>query len=153
VFRWPGPIHEGKGECAAFVDERASDAQRNALLTIMSGGDTDPFATVFAVFASTIETMHEPLFVPVDFAVDVEGAHGAAQRRGARRDGTASRSAVRSAASPCGRRFRLPDGFEYEVAEVGDGRSRAIAPIALEHANSYGQFAYLHLDSHGVVRS
>ena len=29
VFRWPGAIHEGKGECAAFVDERASDAQRN----------------------------------------------------------------------------------------------------------------------------
>jgi hypothetical protein len=73
VFRWPGPIHEGKGECAAFVDERASDAQRNALLTIMSGGDTDPLATVFAVFASTIETMHEPLFVPIDFSIDVEG--------------------------------------------------------------------------------
>src|SRR3546814_83374 len=41
VFHWPGPIHEGNGECAAFVDERANEAQRNALLTIMTGGDTD----------------------------------------------------------------------------------------------------------------
>src|SRR3546814_2110003 len=49
VFRWPGPIHEGQGECAAFVDERATEAQRNALLTIMTGGDTAPMATVFAV--------------------------------------------------------------------------------------------------------
>src|SRR3546814_10914860 len=56
VFRWPGPIHEGKGECAAFVDERASAEQRDALLTIMTGGDTDPFAPVFAVFASTIRS-------------------------------------------------------------------------------------------------
>ena len=56
VFKWPGPIHEGHGECVAYVDERASDEQRNALLTIMTGGDTDPFATVFAVFSTTIET-------------------------------------------------------------------------------------------------
>lgn len=35
VFRWPGAINEGKGEWAAFVDERASEAQRNALPTLM----------------------------------------------------------------------------------------------------------------------
>src|SRR3546814_20774908 len=76
VFRWPGPIHEGKGECAAFVDERASAEQRDALLTIMTGGDTDPFATVFAVFASTIATMHEPRFLSIEFEVDVAGRQG-----------------------------------------------------------------------------
>jgi hypothetical protein len=32
----------------------------------MTGQDTDPFATVFAVFASTIVTMHEPQFVPIE---------------------------------------------------------------------------------------
>ena len=66
LFKWPGPIHEGKGEALAYVDERADEAQRAALLTIMTGGDTDPFATVFAVFASTIGTMYEPRFVPFD---------------------------------------------------------------------------------------
>jgi len=151
VFRWPGPIHEGKGECAAFVDTRASEAQRNALLTIMSGGDTDPFATVFAVFASTIETMHEPLFVPIEFSVDVEARE--ARLRIAdhvEMDGRPIANPVSGA--PVRAQIRLPDGFEYEVAEVGSGRSRSVAPIALEHADSYGQFAYLHLDSHGVVR-
>ena len=34
VFRWPGPIHEGKGEAVAFVDEQANEEQRGALLTI-----------------------------------------------------------------------------------------------------------------------
>src|SRR5215217_3019471 len=54
IFKWPGPIHEGNGEALAFVDERADEKQRDALLRIMTGQDTDPMATVFAVFAATI---------------------------------------------------------------------------------------------------
>jgi hypothetical protein len=152
VFHWPGPIHEGKGEAVAFVDERASEEQRNALLTIMTGGDTDPFATVFAVFASTIETMHEPLFVPIEFDVDVEARKGRLRIPGhVEMDGVPIANPV--SGEPVRAQIRLPDGFEYEVAEIGSGTSRAIAPMSLEHANSYGQFAHLHLDSHGVVRA
>lgn len=55
VFQWPGPIHEGKGKCQPIVDERASPAQREAVLKIMTGQDTDPFATMFSVFASTLD--------------------------------------------------------------------------------------------------
>lgn len=151
VFRWPGPIHEGNGECAAFVDERANEAQRNALLTIMTGGDTDPFATVFAVFASTVTTMHEPLFLPVAFEVDIEGRRGRLRVPGhVEMDGEPIRSPVNGAEIRA--QIRLPDGFEYEVAEVGSGRSRSIAPMQLEHGGTYGQFAHLHLDSHGVIR-
>jgi hypothetical protein len=36
IFKWPGPIHEGNGEAIAFVDERASAKQREALLKIRS---------------------------------------------------------------------------------------------------------------------
>jgi hypothetical protein len=42
----------------------------------MTGQDTDPFATVFAVFAGTVETMHEPVFAPMNFEVDVEARRG-----------------------------------------------------------------------------
>src|SRR3954468_15661158 len=38
-FKWPGPIHEGHGEALAFVDERADEKQREALLRIMTGQD------------------------------------------------------------------------------------------------------------------
>lgn len=152
VFRWPGPIHEGKGECVAFVDERANDDQRGALLTILTGGDTDPMATVFAVFASTIETMHAPLFAPIEFEVDVEGRTGRLRVPGhVEMDGEPIRSPVDGREIRA--QIRLPDGFEYEVAEVGSGASRSVNPIVLEHAASYGQFAHLHLDSHGVVRA
>ncbi|MEK8069042.1 DUF1326 domain-containing protein, partial [Burkholderia contaminans] len=46
VFEWPGAIHEGRGRCQPIVDERASPAQREAVLKIMTGQDTDPFATM-----------------------------------------------------------------------------------------------------------
>lgn len=151
VFRWPGPIHDGKGECAAFVDQRANQQQRNALLTIMTGGDTDHFATVFAVFASTIETMHEPGFVPIEFEVDVEKRRGRLRIPGhVEMDAEPIRSPVDGLEIRA--QIRLPEGFEYEVAEVGSGTSRSIAPMQLEHSASYGQFAHLHLDSHGLVR-
>lgn len=152
VFRWPGAVHEGRGECVAFVDERASNEQRNALLTILTGGDTDPMATVFAVFASTIETMHEPRFMPVEFEVDIEGRTGRLRVPGhVEMDGEPIRSPVDGREIRA--QIRLPDGFEYEVAEVGSGTSRAITPMTLENTASYGQFAHLHLDSHGVVRA
>ena len=152
VFKWPGPIHEGKGECAAFVDDRATEAQRNALLSIMTGGDTDPMATVFAVFATTIETMHEPQFVPFEMSVDVD------KRVGKTKVGDQLTITGEPIKSPVdGKEVRaridLPDGFEYEIAEVGSASTRTNGPVSIELNDSYAQFAHIHLDSHGVVRS
>ena len=56
-----------------MVDKRANEAQRVALLRIISGQDTKPGATIFNFFASTLEKMHDPIFAPIDFQVDVAG--------------------------------------------------------------------------------
>jgi hypothetical protein len=79
VFRWPGPIHEGKGEGLHIVDARATPAQREALLRILRGEDTDPFATVFNVFSSTCDTLREPVVAEINFEMDIDGrtAHAA----------------------------------------------------------------------------
>src|SRR4051794_32222026 len=37
IFRWPGAIHEGKGEAAVVVDEEASQDQRGAILCLLTG--------------------------------------------------------------------------------------------------------------------
>src|SRR4029078_11829257 len=76
IFKWPRPIHEVNGEAVAFVDKRADDAQRSALLRIMTGQDTDPFATMFAVYASTVTNMHEPVFTAIDFEGEGDGRRG-----------------------------------------------------------------------------
>ncbi len=76
VFQWPGAIHQGKGKCQPIVDVAANAAQREALLRIMSGQDTEPFATMFAVFASTLEKVFDPIYTRIEFDVDIERRRG-----------------------------------------------------------------------------
>ena len=152
IYKWPGPIHEGHGEAIAFVDERADPAQREALLKIMTGEDTDPMATMFAVFASTLETMHEPVFTPIEFEVDVDSRRGRMTIPGhVTMTGEPLRNNVTGAEVRA--QIHLPDGFEYDTADVGSASSRGDGIMPIELDSSYAQFAHLHLDSHGVVRA
>jgi len=152
IFKWPGPIHEGNGEALAFVDERATPEQREALLKIMTGQDTDPMATMFAVYASTVVKMHEPVFTKIDFDVDVEARRGRMVVPGyVEMTGEPIRNKVTGEESRA--QIRLPAGFEYEVADIGSASSRTTGgPMSVDYSDSYGQFANLHLSSHGVVR-
>ena len=153
IFKWPGPIHEGHGEALAFVDARANEAQRDALLKIMTGQDTDPFATMFAVYASTVETMHPPVFTDIDFEVDVEGRRGRLKIDGyVEMHGEPIRNKVTGAEARA--QIVLPAGFEYAVADIGSASSRTTGgPMKVDFKDSYGQFANLHLSSRGVVRA
>ncbi|MBK5265619.1 MAG: DUF1326 domain-containing protein [Alphaproteobacteria bacterium] len=152
IFKWPGPIHEGNGEAIAFVDKKADEKQRDALLRIMTGEDTDPFATMFAVFASTVTKMSAPVFTPIGLEIDVD------RRRG--------RIVVEDYIDTVGEPLRnpvtgvetrvqivQPEGFEYEVADIGSGSSKTQGPVEVEMKNSYTQFAWLHMNEHGVVRA
>ena len=152
IFKWPGPIHEGNGEVIAFVDSRADDAQRDALLRIMTGQDTDPFATMFSVYASTVARMHDPVFCDIDLELDIEGRRGRIFIDGYI---DATGEPIRSKATGAETRAQivLPNGFEYAVAEIGSASSRTTGPVEVVMQDSYGQFANLHLGSHGVVRA
>lgn len=150
VLAWPGPIHEGGGEALPIVDERASAEQREALLRIMSGEDTVPGATFFAVFATTYAKVHDPIFAPIDFDVDVDGRQarlvvpGVIEARGEPIRNPVSSEEHRA-------RINLPQGFEYDIAEVGRGWAETQAPLSISLADSHAQFARLHITESGVV--
>jgi hypothetical protein len=151
VFQWPGPIHLGRGVAQAAVDARATPEQRDALLKIMRGDDTEPFATMFAVFASTVETAHAPLFTAIEYDVDVDARRGRIVVHGLLElEGEPIRNPVTGAEHRA--RIDLPHGFEYELAEIGSGSSRSQGAIAFELKDSYAQFARLHLNNKGPVR-
>jgi len=150
MFRWPGPIHEGSGEAAVVIDERATAGQREALLRIVTGQDTEPGATIFQVFSTTFDTLHPPMFLPIDFKVDVEGRKarlvvpGVTEGRGEPIVNPVTGREHRA-------RIDIVGGFEYEQAEIGRGWTKASTPIAIELADTYGQFAHLHLSQSGIV--
>jgi hypothetical protein len=151
VFQWPGPIHEGHGRCQPVLDSQASPEQREALLRIMSGQDTEPFATMFSVFASTLERVFEPIVTAIEFEVDVDARRGRIRAPGVFE---LAGEPIRNPATGREHRARidLPHGFEYEVAEIGSASSRARGRLAFELKDSYAQFARLHLNNQGPVR-
>lgn len=153
IFKWPGAVHEGNGEAIAFVDKRADEKQRDALLRIMTGQDTDPMATMFAVYASTLTKLHDPVFTDIAFEVDVDGRRGRLSIDGyVEMTGEPIRNKVTGAEARA--QIVLPNGFEYAVADIGSASSRTSGgPVEVDFGNSYGQFANLHLSSHGVVRA
>ena len=72
LYAWPGPIFEGKGEMQVIVDERANEHQRDALMKIVHGEETDEGATHWWVYRSMTDTVHETLVKPIEFEVDLE---------------------------------------------------------------------------------
>jgi hypothetical protein len=150
MFSWPGPIHQGHGEAALVVDKRANEAQRGALLRILSGQDTEPGATIFNVFASTLEKVHEPIFADIDFEIDIERRRarlvvpGHIESRG---------EPILNPVTKAEHRVRIdsPNGFEFKLAEVGRGWSKTSKPMQLDLADSYGHFCHLNLSQSGMI--
>jgi hypothetical protein len=152
LVRWPGAIHEGRGEAAVVVDERATKPQREAILRIASGEDTEPGATVYQVFSTTLDKVHDPLFACIDIEVDVDARRarvvipGITEGRGEPILNPITGAEHRA-------RINLPAGFEYDTTECGRGWSKTSGgPLKLDLQDSYGQFSHLHLSQSGVVR-
>ena len=151
IYAWPGPIYEGNGECQAVIDERADDGQRDALATVLYGGETNEGATHWWVYRTMSTTVHPPIFRPIEFDANVD-------RRKARIviPGVLESSArpIRSPATGAEHRVRinLPNGIEFELAEVASGTTKTTAPVVLDLKDTYCHFTLLRQSGTGVVR-
>ena len=67
VYSWPGALHEGNGSVQGYIDQKASEEQRTALLTILSGKAGNAW---FEILASIVTTFHDPQFVPITWEFD-----------------------------------------------------------------------------------
>ena len=150
-YAWPGPIFEGNGELQLVIDEKADQNQREALASICYGEHTNEAATHWWVFHAMSETVHETLFKPFEFDVDIEArkAHlvipDIVQSIG---------SPIRSPATGDEHRVRIdmPNGIEFTLAEIGNASSEATGAISLNLENTYGQWNMLYQSGNGIVR-
>jgi hypothetical protein len=67
AVRWPKAIHEGNGEACLYIDERANDEQRAALIEIASG---KAGGLPFEIVVTTFSKINGPRFVPIDFQMN-----------------------------------------------------------------------------------
>ncbi len=152
LYAWPGAIHEGNGSMQLIVDKSANEAQRKSMIKIMSGEDTEPMATMWSVFHTMCTKVHDPLFLPVEFEVDVDARVARLSVPGVvETTGEPIRNRVTGKIHRA--RIDLPHGFEYAVAEIGSGTTKSTHEIMLDFEKSHGQFAEIHLDGNGVIRN
>lgn len=151
MINFPNPIHEGNGTHQPFIDSKASPEQVDALTRILRGEDTDEMATHFAVYSTMSTTQLDPIIAPIDVSIDIE-AGVASVKLGdiAQSSCEPIRNATTNAVSRA--QIRLPEGFEYTVAEMTNSKTKATGELALDHSDSYGQMNELHMTNHGIVR-
>jgi hypothetical protein len=152
LYAWPGPIHEGRGEMLIVVEERATPEQRAALVKIFTGAETEPGATIYNVFAATIERVHAPLVRPIVLEADGEARQARISVVGLVE---ATVEPIRNPVTgePHQARLVLPRGIGWSEAEIGSGSARAAAPIALQWTNRHAHFGRVHLSTRGPVRA
>jgi hypothetical protein len=145
TVRWPGAMHEGNGEVQPIVDEQASEEQRNALLTIMSGQAGD---TLFEIIAAVCPNVHEPVFAPFQFDFDLD-SRTASVKVG---DGVLETEVdtLRGIDPPDPYRVivKIPNGFEYtgpdESSDTAQAKLiRSNSTIKLDLTNSHASVAYV----------
>lgn len=151
LYAWPGPIFEGNGAMQAIVDERADAGQRQALTKVLHGEETDAAATHWWVYRAMSSTLHETLFKPIDFEVDLEARTARVAIPGV------LESTGRPIRAPHGGdehrvRIDIPNGIEFELAEIGSASTKATGAMELDLRDCYGQFNILRHSGSGVVR-
>ena len=151
LLYWPGEIADGNGRQQAIIDERADAAQRESLYKILLGESTAPGATHFFVFNSTMSEVLDPIYAPIEVAIDVEARTARCSVPGLV-ESTGDPIVDPNSGEPFRAGISLPNGFEYTHAEMGNGSSKVTAGIQLDLSNSYGQFCVLHMNQDGVIR-
>ncbi len=150
IYTWPGPIFKGNGELQSIIDDRANEYQRKALATILYGGETKDEATHWWVYHAMSSKAHEPLYKPIKFEVDIEARTAKVTIPGVL---DAEGRPIKSPATgqPHRVRINIPNGIEFEQAEVGSASTKASGAIKLDLKDTYGQFNILRHSGTGVV--
>jgi hypothetical protein len=139
--RWPKAIHEGHGTVCLFVDEKASEEQRAALLEIGSG---KAGGLPFEILATTMDTLLEPRFVPFEFNLD--GLQSSARLGGdkLRISMEPIKNPVTGDPEQCA--VNHGTGFIFKTAECTSAREGSVAleDISFSYPNKAGFVARIH---------
>ena len=153
LCRFPGEIAEGNGKRQIVLDERADDAQRVALETIISGKACKPLSNHFSVFGSLCTEFFETLFLPITLAVDLEGRTAKVDIPGVLK--SAGRPIVNAFnGEPFHIAIARPAGsFEFTYGEIGRGTTTVTGDLAMAFEDSWALFCVHHYNQDGLIPS
>jgi hypothetical protein len=135
---WPKAIHEGDGHIQVILDEASSQEQRDAVAALWRG---EHGGAAFEIFAAVAPNRPEPVVAPVEIKTDREARVASIKVPGF---GESRAEPIKNPVDGSEHRVRivLPEGFEYEEAEVGNtvtATASGPGPLTFELENSYAQ--------------
>ncbi|MEO6299240.1 MAG: DUF1326 domain-containing protein [Paracoccaceae bacterium] len=151
TVKWPGPIHLGNGTIQMIVDAAATSAQRKAVETIFSGGDTEDMATAFWVFNLMSPNKLETLVAPISMAANPETRKGYVHVPGVfELDAEPIRNPVTGDEHRA--RIDLPHGFEFRRAEMASGTTTTHGAVSLTaNKGTHSHICRLYMNGQGVI--
>jgi hypothetical protein len=127
---WPGAIHEGNGEGLLLVDDRADDAQREAVHALVKGEAGGPWG----VLAWTWPTLHGPKAVPYELELN-----GIRSRVRAGEDFELELEPIRNPVS--GAEVTpgavLPQGIIFKRGDFASSKRYRVPLLGIDHAGKY----------------
>ena len=151
TFYFPRAIHHGQGVFQPIIDERADEAQRNALFYILSGED-QPVGTMFQIFSVIIETIKDPLFAKIDFDWDLEKRQARVEVDGVLH---ARSEPIRNPVTDEEHRMLtvLPNGWVFHEAESAAGFAKGLGAIKFDLNRRHSSLAQVAWNQNGLVHS
>ena len=148
AVHWPGALHEGNGTLEAFVDESANEAQRNALLTILTG---QAGGTLFEILSQVITTVHGPHFVKIDLEIDKAKRRARFSIPGFI-ETTTEPLTVPATGDEQRVIVQMPGGFEYKEMEVAQtGTLKSTGAIKFDWQKTHSSLADVEHTDEGLV--
>lgn len=151
TFYFPRALHHGQGVFQPIIDERADEAQRNALFYILSGED-QPVGTMFQIFSVVIDTIKDPLFAKIDFEWDLEKRRARVEVAGTVR---AHSEPIRNPVTDEEHRMLtvLPNGWVFHEAENAAGFAKGLGAIRFDLNRRHSSLAHVAWNQNGLVHT
>jgi hypothetical protein len=149
TYHWPRALHHGDGHMQPILEERTTQEQRDAIFTILSG-EGQPVGSIFQIFSVIIEHLHEPLFLPIEFDVDMEKRTGRMSIPGVVR---ATTEPIRNPVTDEEHRIvtTLPDAWWMYDAENASGTAKGFGDIKFDFANRHCSLSNFALNQNGMA--
>jgi hypothetical protein len=135
-----------------IIDQRANEAQREALFAILGGKEQEP-TTVFNIYGSTIAKELDPVFADLTFDCNVDARTGHFLVPGVLELRVEPiKNPITGA--PHRARIVLPEGFEFRSAEAASGTFHATGDdLAMARQNCYGVLFHVAYGPYGIIDS
>ena len=153
MMSWPGEIAEGNGTGQIVIDEKANQAQREALESIVSGTAGEPGSNHFSVFGSTCSKLHDTLFLPIECQVDIANRKASVKVPGVI-DAKGEPLVDEFSGEPFHIALARPSGsFEFTYAEIGAGTAMVQGDLNISLDATYAHFCEHNYNQDGLIRA